>query len=652
MSQAERRALPGEPVGKRVLVLSTGLLLLPVLLTHPHAARAASPASGPASAAAPAGPAEPVPGSDEDQLRIIRGDPANPTVADMVYRRRDRFGSGDDAFARNVKAELRSALEAAPGPQVAWNLAAVIQDQLAATSLQWSNRAASSSRSLRGDPGESFLTLAAVLERGFDLSAPGDLWQRKFGTGLARLRLLQGDWQGMNAWLTRIGVEPMPDEERPFLTAPPADWSDGPSPQRSGFGRTDGPRKSWQVCEADWRTGECSLAFRFEKDGRGLGGVHVLIKEQSPETNVYFSGIEADTLFLSDTAMCGDSAFSRECFGYRGSDRARTRYAISGADGRVLFERLPAKEVRVEVLVPTANFDEPGRAWDLFMETEPGRFQLAQVYGEERIDPDSGLASPELNPGRVTEYPRMVVRPQVHLPLDVYIRAGRHDFVLKWEDPGHASAAGEYQIELKLIGPPEMPTLPDYEKGIATAVQTVAGTAWPLGEKGVGGLRLVPGGLYTVRILVRGEDDELLARSRNRFLWVPWEHRESEPPSREHGTERQSPIHMGTWYRGTFRSGLGPEVTLQTRVQRFLSDYPNAFEREYVQVGKAFLDWHDGKLEEAHEELERLVKELPAGSVPQATAEWLLAIEEEGASLPKRLELKPPQPNAPSRPAD
>jgi hypothetical protein len=107
--------------------------------------------------------------------------------------------------------------------------------------------------------------------------------------------------------------------------------------------------------------------------------------------------------------------------------------------------------------------------------------------------------------------------------------------------------------------------------------------------------------------------------------------------------EDQPPIHHETWFRGSFRNGTQEPVTLQQMVRQFLSAQPEAFEREYVMVGRAWLDWYDGNLEEAHEELGRLARSLPAGSVPQATAAWLLAEDDAGRPLPKALPFKLPE---------
>ena len=78
-------------------------------------------------------------------------------------------------------------------------------------------------------------------------------------------------------------------------------------------------------------------------------------------------------------------------------------------------------------------------------------------------------------------------------------------------------------------------------------------------------------------------------------------------------------------------------------MESFLRQYPDAFEREYVQVGKAWLDWDGGDEKAARKQLEELIESLAAGSVPQATAAWLLEALENGEKPPERLKLVAPR---------
>ena len=96
---------------------------------------------------------------------------------------------------------------------------------------------------------------------------------------------------------------------------------------------------------------------------------------------------------------------------------------------------------------------------------------------------------------------------------------------------------------------------------------------------------------------------------------------------------------MSTYWRTTPGDGDGHSETLPERVDRYLSEYPDAFEREYVQVGKAWLDWHDGNSRGARTQLRELVDRLPGGSVPRETAAWLIEQMDEGGKPPKRLVL-------------
>jgi hypothetical protein len=75
------------------------------------------------------------------------------------------------------------------------------------------------------------------------------------------------------------------------------------------------------------------------------------------------TGIASDTIFLSPFPLAADYF---ESFGYKyDGDRDRTRYGVSDATGVVRFEGLPQIVPTIEILVPTGNFAEPGRDWDL-----------------------------------------------------------------------------------------------------------------------------------------------------------------------------------------------------------------------------------------------------------------------------------------------
>ena len=537
---------------------------------------------------------------------------------------------GADPLTVKIKAALAERLASKNDPKAAWALAVVIQNQLAGTELQWAAPCNSSSfRHMRGDPGEGYGHLGTVLESGLAAAKPDDELREPLGICLAKLRLVQGDWEGMNRVLRQIGYATIDPKRRPFLSAPPVAWAKSLS-------------EDWKECDEEWRSGDCSLVFRIQKGGKGLAGCHVLLKATPPKDNMFTTGIRADTLFLSPWPVPLWPGLHGESFGYLAGKRGQTRYAVSGPSGEVRFDKLPVREVSVEVLVPAGIFSERGYAWDLYMETEPGEFQVAQMYGADHLDPNQPPAVFELKAGQVVRYPLLVVRPQLHLNVANWAEGERQEFVASWEDSTPGERPEGYELQLAPIGPPETPTQADFSNPIDLATQAVTGTSWPIGEKGVGSLRLAPGGMYIMRVVARDAEGRMTARSAFCFIWVPWEHRTSKPPSQEHGSRDQPPIHHETYFRGSFQEGTGEPVTLQQRVSEWLAANPLAFEREYVMVGKAWLEWFHGDRNAACEELAKLARGLPGGSVPQATAAWLVAEDEAGRNFPKRLEFKLP----------
>ncbi|MHC4404071.1 MAG: M56 family metallopeptidase [Planctomycetota bacterium] len=306
------------------------------------------------------------------------------------------YSAGRDSkphpLTQEIKALYRQRLEENPDPQTAWNLARIIQGHLAHTHLEWTVSSGwVSGRRLRVDPAENFVRMAEALERGFQSAEKDSELRRGLGTGLAKARLLQGDWQGMNAALGQLGEAPIPNEERPWLAAPPTDWTD--------------LRTKWQPAALSMRSGDCSLVFRFEKDGRGLAGAHVLIQVKPRPS----SGELTRTTFPADTIR---SAPNPTSFGYpMEGKRPRTRYAVSDESGMVRFDKLPEIDAKLEILIPTGNFTEEARDWGLLIETEAGRFEKTAMIGPaEAIYPHHPEAQLRLKSGTTFDYPKLLVR--------------------------------------------------------------------------------------------------------------------------------------------------------------------------------------------------------------------------------------------------
>jgi len=565
--------------------------------------------------------------------RLVEKDPFDPSVPNYLTSTKGTVNSGKaDPLTDKVKRLYRQRLKKDPDPALAWGLATIIQNSLRNTQLQWAAPTDSSRRRAnREDPTESFNTMAEALELGFTHAQTGTELRQDLGCALAKLRLLQGDWDRMNAVLKQMGQKQIPAESRPWLPAPPVDWSVGLS-------------SHWQKCDESMRSGNCSLEFRIEKDGRGLAGVHCLAKRAPEPTNVMYSGIAADTLFLGPYAI-GDRYSS---FGYRGRDREQTRYAISDDSGIVRFEKLPEIPIKVEVLVLTSNFSEVGANWDLWMEVEPGKFKIAKIYGSGYINPREEPAVVTLKPGQTVHYPRLVVRPVLGFNVQNWDRVNKDDFVLTWRglDPTLQKQIDHYELEMTLSAPPQRPDDPPDRTGsnVHSVTQITSDTQWPVGAEGVGDLRLEPGNIYIFEVRAVDDSNTVIARWPKKRVWVPWGYRRTDAPLSGIDAGRRdnlSPIHHRVWFRGTFRGGDGTEETLPQRVERLLREQPNAFEHDYVRMGKAWLDWHAGDMEGARRQLEQLVKDLPTGNLARGTAVWLLQQINDKKEPPKRLNFVP-----------
>jgi hypothetical protein len=558
----------------------------------------------------------------EYYAQLVEQNPFDPSVPSYLGSTKGIVNSGKPhPLTEKVKAMQRERLKEGPDPELAWTLASIIENQLRNTELEWAAPTDSSrGRSNREDPKESFTTLAQVLELGFEHSQRDSELRQNFGITLAKLLLLQGNWDGMNENLQKLGQEKIPAESRPWFPAPPVDWTEGLAAQ-------------WQICDESMRSGDCNLEFKIEKDGKGLKGVHVLVKKAPEQTNVFSTGISADTLFLAPYPLF-DRNFS---FGYRGSDREQTRYAISDDSGVVRFEKLPEIPVKIEVLVPTSNFPEAVTNWDLWMEVEPDQFKIAKIYGSDAISPREPPAVVTLRSGETAHYPKLVVRPAFSLNIMDMDRVDKDNFTLKWQglDLSMQQKLGQYELEMSLTFPSESRGIEP--KQIETAKHILIDTEYDVGSIGVGGMHLEPGNIYLFEVKAFDKSGTILARWPKTRVWVPWGYRKSNPPITGYDFEKYSPIYHEVYFRSNVDYGNGKTETLPERVERFLAEQPDAFEREYVQMGKAWLDWHIGDIEGAKEQLEKLVKELPKGNLARGTAVSLLLKMDNKEAPPKSL---------------
>jgi len=199
----------------------------------------------------------------------------------------------------------------------------------------------------------------------------------------------------MNVTLEALGQKPIPEDRRRWLCAPPLVWLADLESQ-------------WTAADESMRSGNCALEFRIVKDGKGLKGAHVLVKKVPKPTNYFSTDIPIDTLFFMPYPLNVYGPYGS--FGYKGKDRMQTRYAVSDESGVVRFEKLPHIPIKIEVLVPTSNFEEAAREWELWMEVEPGKYRIAKRYGEGAIDTLTPPAVVRLKEGETVHYPKLVVK--------------------------------------------------------------------------------------------------------------------------------------------------------------------------------------------------------------------------------------------------
>jgi len=571
---------------------------------------------------------------DDYYTPLIEKDPFDPSVPRYLENTRGIVNYGrPHLITQRIKKLYRERLAKEPDAQLAWRLATIIQNGLKNTELMWAAPAeGSKGRSPREDPTENYTTLAEVLQLGFDHAESGSQLQRQFGTSLAKLRLLQGDWDRMNAMLQKLGQEPIQKESRQWLHAPPEDWQED-------------LRSQWKIADESMRSGNCSLEFKIEKAGKGLKGVHILVKRAPEPTNGLYTGISIDTLFFAPTPM--KVIFGS--FGYKAKDRPMTRYAVSDETGIVRFDKLPNIPIKIEVLVPTSNFPEAASNWDLWMEVEPGKFKIAKMYGgADAVGRGKPPPVEELKQGQTVHYPKLVVSPAFSFNVGDWTRVDKDNFVLSWAPMDSATQAktARCELEMFLSAPPGTSDRVTHAPVLQSAKIIVEGNRWPVGEKGVGKLRLEPGNIYVFEIRALDASGVVIARWPRTRVCTPWHHRTSDPPYASvplfvrGDVSNRPPIHNRVWHYGSFDKGTRRRDGLREKVARFLSDSPDAFEYEYVRMGKAWLDWHDDR-QSARRQLEQLVKELPKGNVARGTAVWLIQQIDENKEPPKRLNFVP-----------
>lgn len=574
---------------------------------------------------------------------IVERNPFDANVPEYLVRMQARYNNGTpNPVTQRVKTAIRKRLAEKPDAELAFALATIIRNGLANTDLQFAAPTYSyHSPWLREDSAESYTTLAEALAIGFETAPAGSELSGRCGRSLARLRLLQGDWDGMNAVLEKLGQAPVPADRRATLPGPPADWTN--------------LSRDWQPADVFMRSGKCAIELNFEKDGKPLAGAHVLIKRVPAPEAMKRLGRRADTLLVATQPLEGEPY---EAFGYLAQDRPMTRYAVSDASGKIRFEGLPSIAIVVEVLIPSSNFAEPGRKWDLLMETAPGELRPTWIEASStrgalqaraqsapnsarpplaRVSRREGPAVAELKDGETVVYPKFVVRPQLMLSVDEWSSVDANDFMLRWGAVSGEEAFDHYEVEMMLTAPQESPNVLPSQRAIRSTAVDSLDTHWAVGKNGVGGQRLRPGNIYMFEVRAVDRAKKVLARLPATRVWVPWANRQSSSPDHEPGGITSVPIYDGVGWQASSYVNDGPRINVREKVARYLAAGGNGFELEYVQLGNAWLKCLDGNVGAGRKELERLAQALPEGNVARGTARSLLKQLNAGQELPKRL---------------
>jgi hypothetical protein len=563
-------------------------------------------------------------GKSESDARqeIIDLNPFDENVPDYLANMKGTFNHGSlHGPTQKIKKLYRSRLSEKPDAQIAWQLATIIRNGLAGTDIQWATPSDSyQSRWNREDPDESYMTLASALKIAFEHSEPDSELKKKAGLSLAKLSLLKGDWDAMNMYLVELGQRPIPNERRSSMPPPPLEW--------------DNLERDWQPAKKEILEGTSTIEFRFlTHDERLLGvpGVHVLVKQRPKEApaGIFFGGgISVDTLFHATQPMLEEPY---ESFGYRAQDREVCRYGFSNSIGQVRFERLPAGPYKIEILVPTSNFDASGQTWDLYVKTDAGA-QIVDRRDPRSVPSDLPPYLVELQEGAVTKYPILYVHSHMIANVQDWDAVDK-DFVLTWKAPSPADV-DYYKVRLTLSAPMQDPDMVQSSPELVTETQDVNGNQWPIGAQGVGKLQLAPGNIYVIEVdAIR--NDQVSFRLPRRRIWMPWHHRESQPPL--HGMNSSHPaFYHDIWLRTNVN-----ELSLEERLPKLIQESASLFETEYYRLGMAWLDLHKSK-PNALDDLQQLTKELPAGNVVHATAQFLIDTHKAGKPNPNRLQFVPP----------
>jgi hypothetical protein len=212
-----------------------------------------------------------------------------------------------------------------------------------------------------------------------------------------------------------------------------------------------------------------------------------------------------------------------------------------------------------------------------------------------------------------------------------------NEFVLWWGAVSGEEAFDHYEVEMMLSAPQESPnSLPSQRAIRSTTVETID-TRWPVGEKGVGGQRLRPGNIYMFEVRAVDRDKKVLARMPATRVWVPWPHRQSQPPDHERGAITSVPIYDQVGWQRSWQVNDGSRVNVREKVAKYLLAGGDGFELEYVELGNAWLQCLDGNVDSGRKELERLAQSLPEGNIVRGTARNLLQKLATGQALPERL---------------
>jgi hypothetical protein len=249
-----------------------------------------------------------------------------------------------------------------------------------------------------------------------------------------------------------------------------------------------------------------------------------------------------------------------------------------------------------------------------------------------------GPAVVTLTDGETLRYPKFVVRPQLLLNVAEWSAVDPEDFVLSWQAAAGDAAFDHYEVEMLLIAPQQLAIYQDTQRAIRATVEEAIDTRWAVGRDGVGGQRLRPGNIYMFEVRAINRQGKLQARLPRKYVYVPWAHRKSQPPIHESGASERVPIFDGVGARSGRQVAGNPRQDVRELVAHFLAKSSDNFEREYTELGRAWLQCLDGNADAGRVELEKLAAELPQGNIVRGTARMLLGKLAAGEELPQRLE--------------